>query len=175
MKDLVIDTSIARSAGETDHPTSTNCRQWLDEILNLKCVMVFNAELFAEWGKHESGYARRWRLSMIAKKRMRTIRDSENIALREAIDGHAPSDNARQEMLHDVHLLELALKADNIISSLNDRDRDRFKAICKHVSEIRQVLWVNPDKVEENCLDWLKNGAPVDDHRKLGNRPLTDD
>lgn len=174
-KRLVIDASIARGAGETSHPTSVNCRQWLETIQELKQEAVITTEILEEWKKHESRFARTWRIGMTARKLVTYIRDSQNTALRDEVDLHAPTDKARAEMLKDVHLLEAALRTDEIISSLNTVDRDRFKSIADKVSVIQLIVWVNPDDASENCQDWLKNGASPEPHRMLGYRPDQDE
>jgi hypothetical protein len=71
-------------------------------------------------------------------------------------------------MLKDIHLLEAAMVTDWRISSLNELDRERFALLSKSVAEIRDIVWTNPNAQEENCIEWLKKGAPAEAHRKLG-------
>lgn len=33
---------------------------------------------------------------------------------------------------------------------------------------IRDIMWVNPDRESEFCLDWLRRGAPNEAERQLG-------
>ena len=33
---------------------------------------------------------------------------------------------------------------------------------------IRDIMWVNPDRETEYCLDWLRRGAPIEPERQLG-------
>ena len=42
-----------------------------------------------------------------------------------------------------------------------------FARAVQRVGEIRDIVWMNPEHTREEPLDWLRNGAPLDDHRKL--------
>lgn len=74
-------------------------------------------------------------------------------------------------MLKDCHLLEASLAADNIIVSLDDKVRFHFTAAAESVGEIREIVWVNPDKEDEEVAAWLENGAEPEKHRQLGFQP----
>lgn len=91
-----------------------------------------------------------------------------NQKLRDDLSSNAESEKNEVAMLKDVHLLEAALASDEVILSMNTADRERFSEICEQIAVIRDIVWVNPDKPAEKCLDWLDNGAPDDDFRKLG-------
>ncbi|VXD11233.1 hypothetical protein PL8927_140065 [Planktothrix serta PCC 8927] len=81
-KYLVIDASVARSCGGEDakHPTSKNCRDFLNAVLKICHSMVMTPELKVEWNKHESTFARKWRVSMIARRKYKYC---ENVTLTE--------------------------------------------------------------------------------------------
>ena len=71
-------------------------------------------------------------------------------------------------MQKDFHLLEAARATDQTIISLDEIIRQLFARAAQHVGEIRDIVWVNPERMEEEePLVWLKNGAPPEDHRKL--------
>ena len=41
-------------------------------------------------------------------------------------------------------------------------------ALLNDVGEIRDIVWVNPERMEEEePLVWLQNGAPPEDRRQL--------
>lgn len=82
-----------------------------------------------------------------------------NEALRDGIDDAAEREADRFEMQKDRLLLEAALAADEIVLSINERDRRRFAGVCEAISSIRSVVWVNPDRPADACEDWLKEGA----------------
>lgn len=71
-------------------------------------------------------------------------------------------------MNKDVHLLEIALATDRTIASKDVEAHDCFEDACHDIGEIRDIMWVNPDREPEFCLDWLRRGAPVETARQLG-------
>ena len=71
-------------------------------------------------------------------------------------------------MLKDIYLLELAIETDRIISSRNNSERKLFADASQRIRMIRDIMWVNPDRESEFCLDWLRRGAPNEAERQLG-------
>ena len=64
---LVIDSSIARAAGDTsNHPTARNCCDFLQAVLDVCHRIALTDPLRDEWNKHQSRFARTWRVSMMA-------------------------------------------------------------------------------------------------------------
>ena len=94
--------------------------------------------------------------------------DIQNEDLRLRIREHEPDEAVCNIMLKDIHLIETALAADEIVSSLDEAVRGHFKRICDPISEIQQIVWVNPTYPEEACIPWLREGAKSEDERKLG-------
>ena len=91
-----------------------------------------------------------------------------NQALRDEIEGTATRETEIEVMRKDFHLLEAARSTDQAIISLDETVRGLFARATQHVGEIRDIVWVNPERTEEEePIEWLKNGAPPDDHRKL--------
>lgn len=76
-------------------------------------------------------------------------------------------------MLKDCHLLEAALKTNNTILALDDRARLHLSIAASVIKKIRPIVWVNPDKAEEDALAWLEGGAEPEKHRQLGFQPDT--
>ncbi|MEO1288584.1 MAG: hypothetical protein AAFV93_12515 [Chloroflexota bacterium] len=68
----------------------------------------------------------------------------------------------------DFRLIEGALQADEIVSSLDEKMRGHFKRASIKVDEIASIVWVNPANQDEECIIWLRQSAPADDFRKLG-------
>ena len=54
------------------------------------------------------------------------------------------------------------------VPPLDQSDRKRFADVSKHIIEMQEIVWVNPDIPDEKCLEWLEEGAPADDFRMLG-------
>lgn len=172
-KRLVIDASIARAAGgeNATHPTSTQCTDFLRAVLRICHHFVMTEEIRAEWNKHQSAFAREWRVSMIARKKMFVARDVENPALRQQVDQLSVSARDCEAMFKDLCLIEAALATDRIVISLDETVRALFIAATNDLEEMKVVLWVNPTNPDEMCLEWLENSAPSEPHRCLGYRP----
>lgn len=116
---------------------------------------------------------------MVAKDKVETPIVTTNHELREAIDDFARrvSDDLevieayRRAMQKDRHLLEAALTADETILSLDETDRRRFAEACGDIRSIRNIVWANPDRDADNCLDWLQRGASPEARLRLNNYP----
>ena len=62
-------------------------------------------------------------------------------------------------MLKDCHLIEAALVTDQKIIALDDAARALFSEASSNISEIQNILWINPVSDSEHVMSWLK-GAP---------------
>ncbi|MGH7596646.1 MAG: hypothetical protein ACREOI_09850 [bacterium] len=71
-------------------------------------------------------------------------------------------------MLKDIHLIEAAKTTDQTVIALDETVRKLFVAAGQRVGEMRNIVWVNPDKVEEQPISWLENGAKLEKKRLLG-------
>lgn len=74
--DIVVDTSVARAAGESDHPVSSACRRFLAVLRDGRIDLVMTDDLRLEWKRHRSTYTATWLVSMFARKRIRPDRRS---------------------------------------------------------------------------------------------------
>jgi len=165
---LVIDACVAGSAGTTDYPTSRACRDFLEAVLKICHRAVFSPELVAEWNRHQSGWAERWRSTMVAKKKVDRIGTIENAALRAEIDARPISEKQREEIRKDAHLVEAALQTDQtVISSDENTARQPFREIAANVPSIGHLIWVNPTRDDERAIEWLQSGAPAEPSRRL--------
>ena len=171
LKRLVVNASVARAAGgvEATALVSVNCTEFLETFRD-ECPhhVVMTPELSEEWEENQSKFAATWLRSMIARKRFHHETPPANQALRDEIEGTAISENEIEDMQKDFHLLEAARATDQIIISLDETIRRLFARAAQRVGEIRDIVWVNPERTEEEePLAWLQNGAPPEDHRKL--------
>ena len=170
-KRVVIDTDVVKASGgeTTTHPTSKNCRDFLMTVRALNYRVVMSAEIRKEWNEHASNFARRWWGAMERRKKVCDIgnppRDKN---LRTKISSTARSEKQIETMEKDFHLLNAALATDQSIISLDETVRGLFARASQRVGEIRNIIWVNPDRVaEEEPISWLQNGAPPEPHRQL--------
>jgi len=70
-------------------------------------------------------------------------------------------------------LIEAAIATDRIVISLDDNTARRFFGrVAVQVDELKEIVWVNPPKIEEEKpIEWLENGAKPEKERMLGNLP----
>jgi hypothetical protein len=173
-KCLVIDTDIARAAGESNSLSliSSNCRGFMHTMLEeTKHKVVLTKEIQIEWNKHQSRATLRWRHTMVAQKRVCIIQTSADQELRQYTEQCAPSENKRNAMLKDIHLVEAALLADNIVVSMDEVVRSCFHDLSQQAHQLKQLTWVNPCQEHEHALTWLRDGAEQARERCLGYAP----
>ncbi len=172
-KCLVIDASVARAAGppHTSHPTSSNCRNFLENVLTICHRIVMTPEIRKEWDQHQSRFARQWLATMIAKKKLLPLKNlPTDSSLWECLEKIAATDEQRKQIIKDIHLLEAALASDKTIISLDEKTaRKFFRRAAQESSILRTIAWVNPDLVEEEQpIAWLEGGAIPEQKRLLG-------
>ena len=169
-KRLVIDADVAQGAGgkNATHPRSKHCRDFLNTVLSLRHRVVMTEKISNEWKGHQSRFARRWRVSMDARKKVDRIDSLEDNTLRDKIVTTTSDADEIAVMQKDFHLLEAALVTDQTIISLDQTVRELFAQASKRVGEIRHLIWVNLDQTEKaDSIAWLQNGAPPEEHRRL--------
>ena len=167
---LVIDASVARRAGApgSRYPAAVQCRKFLTTVRDFGHRIVMSPEIRAEWDEHQQLFARRWRFSMLARKRLQVVPVDPDWALRDRLDEVAPDDNARDAMYKDACLIEAALDTDSTVASLDERVRALFRQAADQVGELRAIVWVNPEREEDEPISWLERGAPAEPERMLG-------
>ena len=170
-KRLVVNASVARAAGgeEATASVSINCTEFLETFRD-ECPhhVAMTPELSEEWEENQSKFAATWLRSMIARKRFDYEDPPVNQVLRDEIEGTATRETEIEVMRKDFHLLKAARETDHIIISLDETIRRLFARAAERVGEIRDIVWVNPERMEEEePIEWLQNGAPLEDHRKL--------
>jgi hypothetical protein len=167
---LVIDTDIARSAGgmEAQEGRSKSCRDFLIAVLETQHKVVTTDAIRTEWHKHQSRFTRTWLVSMFARKKVCLIDAPIDEELRKKVEQAADDEQKRAAMLKDIHLIEAALQADQIVISMDETVRYCFRKTALTIGTIRRIVWVNPCKDEETPIEWLKTGAVLEKERRLG-------
>jgi hypothetical protein len=172
---LVVDADIAQATGGKDaiHPIPVRCREFLREIYHLGHKVIFTDEILAEWKNHQSEFAADWFLEMTASgKIVRVKGQTRDDDLREAIF-EAIHENARNVVAKDLHLVEAAKLAHEIVASKDNRTRNHLKIAAIHVEAIKTIIWVNPkppeadNEKDEMCIIWLREGALYEEERSL--------
>jgi len=180
---IVVDTCVARSAGRTviEDPVSKVCRNTLLTLEKSKFAyqIVMTQCLLEEWERNASVFALWWLTQMRSKKRVVNLGNVEIDHLRERVDkaiGLLPERrDARDRIFEDIHLIEAALMSDKRIISRDENARCHFYYVITFgpstidLSDIGEILWVNPEKAEEDVIGWLESGAPEEETRCLRN------
>src|ERR1700742_1873333 len=146
-KRLVIVSSVARSSGDENalFPTSKRCRDFLLATRDICRQAVMTAAMVEEWNQHQSRFARAWRVSMVARRKLHIIDVPSDDQLRENTSRAAARTRNREAMLKDTHLLEAAIATDQIVVSLDETVRTLFVEVANKIGEIKRVCWANPD------------------------------
>ena len=171
LKCLVIDADIARAAGgdKTKDERAKNCRDFMNAVLETTHhKVVLTKAIQAEWNKHQSTSTLTWRSTMIAQKRVCFIKNPNDDGLCLKVEQCAETENKRNAMLKDIHLIEAAFQADRIVLSMDEIVRHCFHEIACNIRALTHIVWVNPSISEETPIDWLQNGANLERERLLG-------
>ncbi len=174
-KRLVIDASLARSAGETDSLASSRARHFLNAVLEICHRTIFTPAIRAEWDRHQSNFTRKWRVQMHSRKKIDVLPLAQNESLRKGLlktvrNLTNPEEQASNERAieKDCHLIEAALAADRIIASSDRKARNLFARGCQTVHEIQPIMWIMHDQeAMESLKAWLEDGAPDEMVRRL--------
>ena len=166
---LVIDADVVHSAGETEHPVSSACRRFLETVLDVGHHVVITDTIQAEWHDHMSRYSRKWLTQMYGSKRVCriTMGKEYDANLRNRID-KTMYRNQKAIVAKDVHLIEAAMATDRLVTSQDESARGVFKDASDQVSDLKQIVWVNPTCNNETPIEWLENGVRAEAHRLLG-------
>jgi predicted nucleic acid-binding protein len=167
-KRLVIDASIARAAGLTDHPVSRACREFLESVLTICHRMVLTDPIREEWERHASQYTRKWRAAMWARKKVIRLGSDLPDEASKMVGRLSLPNKQRQALLKDALLIDAAMKTDSIVASRDDEARDILRGCADGWPAIRPLVWVNPAKPEEECGKWLAAGAMAEPQRMIG-------
>jgi hypothetical protein len=168
---LVIDASIARAAGDVSmNPPSRNCREFLQSVLELCHRMAMTDPIQEEWKKHQSRFARRWQVSMMARRKVVFVEIASHLSLENRISRVESNEVIAAVMEKDRRLVEAALVTEERVISLDDRMRQHLQDHVARLSEVRSICWVNPCTPEEKAIAWLEAGAPAERSRMLGHQ-----
>lgn len=158
---MVIDASVARASGGNSaaHPTAAHTRDFLQAVLTICHKAVMTSAVRDEWDAHQSYFARKWRSSMLARKKLKLLKVDEQQNLRRRIESEVTSDAKKAAMLKDCHLIEAALATDRRIIALDNSARQLFSEASSNISEMQCIIWIDPVDDADRVIDWL-NGAP---------------
>ena len=104
---------------------------------------------------------------MDARRKIDSINPPEDEELQAKVTTTTNNADEIEVIDKDFHLLQAALATDQTVISLDETIRGLFKRASQSVGEIRDIIWVNPDRMEEEPILWLQSGAPPESHRRL--------
>ena len=104
---------------------------------------------------------------MDARRKIDRVNPPEDEELQAKVTTTTNNADEIEVMEKDFHLLQAALATDQSIISLDETVRGLFARASQRVGEIRHIIWVNPERTEEEPISWLQNGAPPEAHRQL--------
>ncbi|OIP90667.1 MAG: hypothetical protein CO013_07505 [Syntrophobacterales bacterium CG_4_8_14_3_um_filter_58_8] len=143
---LVVDASVMRAAGTTEHPVSSACRKALSAILTICHRVLISDPIENEWDRHSSKFSRKWKVAMMTRRKM--PKDNPSIApIR--LKG-LPSDD-RAIIKKDRHLLDAAYAHDRIIMTTDDKLQKALER-TGNVKMLREIRWLNPCEDGVDCL-----------------------
>ncbi len=170
---LVIDASIARAAGDVSmNPPSRNCREFLQSVLELCHRMAMTDPIKEEWKKHQSRFARRWQVSMMARRKVVFVEIASHLSLENRITRVESNEVIAAVMEKDRRLVEAAPQLTRKTGDLAPTtvSVSIFQDRLSQLSEVRSICWVNPCTPEEKAIAWLEAGAPAERSRMLGHQ-----
>jgi hypothetical protein len=171
---IVVDTSVARAASEKDKQPAKACRDSLEAIRkDERYRLAINDTLKREWlkereeGEESSPYASRfalaWLTGMEQEGRVKTFSERKDF-INQCIQASA-SLAAASAIQKDLHLVDLALQADQRVLSKDKKIVGHLRQLGKHVPEVCPILWVHP--VDHDAPAWLAGGAPARDDCRI--------
>jgi hypothetical protein len=95
--------------------------------------------LSAEWRKHRSSFARKWQVSMVARKKMHYLKEQDLSQL--DLNAVQLPEKQKRIMQKDIHLVKAALAVtDGVVVSLDDEAKKAFANV--HLTN--KIRWMNP-------------------------------
>lgn len=146
---LVLDASVIRAAGTTDHPISSACRKALSSIMKICHRVLVSKPIEDEWNKHASRFSRKWKVSMMNKRKI--LKGSTSAA---PIQLKGVPINDRAIIMKDRHLLDAAYAHDRIIITTDDKFQQALER-TGNVKMLQEIRWLNPCRDAIDCLHEL--------------------
>jgi len=151
---IVVDASVARSAGKTENPVSRNCRNTLEGILKICHHLIMTDAIKKEWKHHKSGYTRMWQRQMYSRRKIESIKDDKLPSL--SINESHFTESELDALKKDLPLLKAACASDGIIITRDTEIRDICSKYKKQIKLSKSIRWIIPDDYITECLEDLK-------------------
>lgn len=151
---LVIDASVLRASGGADaeHPTATQCRDFLIAVLEICHHVIVSGRTLDEWKTHASKFARTWWVSMEARRKVERVEDSVDEEVRRPLERATLTARQRAAIEKDLHLIEDALRAHKIIVGIDLRLMEYVEQAGERARKLRTIRFVDPRKTTADKL-----------------------
>lgn len=157
---IVVDADVARAAGETEHPVSSNARTVLRAIQDAKLKIAHDHALKQEWDKHASSFSRKWLASMVSHGKLLYVKATP-AASAALIEAGSLGEKDRQIANKDQHIVDLALATDRFIASNDTTARTVFATLAQQTPLLNQVYWMVPTEAAQAFAQLLAEGGYV--------------
>mgnify|MGYP000087110862 CR=1 FL=1 len=161
---IVVDADVSRSSADpSDSPRALACARALLAIRGCESLhVVFEDKLRQEWHENQGRFARKWLVSMHARRRVTTHASIPAWSTLRIVLAGLP-ERRRGAAEKDLHLVKLARHDGWKLVSLDDTARRIFAQACDGCTELAQLAWANPTAAE--VLLWLEKGAEANGPR----------
>jgi hypothetical protein len=150
---LVVDASVAHSAGEAKHPMSSCCRDALLAILTICHRVVMTEAVQNEWNRHMSRFTRKWFRSMVAKKKVHRCEGVQLSHVDEACEGLSAAE--QDGLRKDLCLIEAACAGDGIVVTRDEAIQGIWRKCHTQLGVPKPIAWVNPVTDGVHALECL--------------------
>lgn len=167
---IVIDADVACAANPRQpDQRCILCADALEALLRVRHSIAMTSSLLAEWNAHASRFAAVWLQSMYARRRVVKLIDDDILdeSLRTRVVSAVTTGLAEAEIRKDMHLIEAARATDERVISSDRKAQRAFVSAAITVNELASVMWTDPAEEGEQCADWLSQGAPPEQRRRL--------
>ena len=168
---LVIDSDVVATATGNENPRSMSCLLTLNTVLQVGHKVLLTPAIATEWNNRFPKFAGRWLVQMKSRGSLVEVDDEPDTGIAGALRKLPVHPDILAIMLKDKHLLEAALLAHQTVLSMDETAYYHFYAAANAISQIRPVMWTNPERAVDDCVTWLISGARPETNRRIGIRP----
>lgn len=159
---IVVDADVARCAGGSEAPTSSNARKLLLAMEQYNVKLVNNEQLRSEWRVHASKFSTRWLATMTSKRLVERLPENGDFedysGLLEAVQ---LTEGEMRAGLKDCHLLSAAHAVQALIAS-NDRAAFAvFHKASQSDGRFGTHYWASPTLKAEEILPYMSHNQAV--------------
>ncbi len=172
---LVVDANVARSANEQgleNAAAAVVSRRTLEAVRGAGHRIAMGDRLLVEWQKHESKFAKTWRVEMERRGKIVRLDDApaphwDTCFSQLVADQSFEAQNIWSKVKKDLHLAQAATETDKRIVSGDNNMRGHLSNHGQSADNLMEIIWVNPQ--EAGSVDWISAGCPDEERRKLAN------